>query len=46
MDGMEVLENIMKLEDEPSVIMISGHGTIDVAVDALKKEHTITLLNP
>ncbi len=37
MDGMEVLENIMKLEDEPSVIMISGHGTIDVAVDALKK---------
>jgi len=37
MDSMEVLENIMKLEDEPSVIMISGHGTIDVAVDALKK---------
>jgi len=37
MDGMEVLDNIMKLEDEPSVIMISGHGTIDVAVDALKK---------
>jgi len=37
MDGMEVLENIMKLEEEPSVIMISGHGTIDVAVDALKK---------
>ncbi len=37
MDGMEVLDNIMKLEHEPSVIMISGHGTIDVAVDALKK---------
>ena len=37
MDGMEVLDNIMKLEDEPSVIMISGHGTIDVAVDAMKK---------
>ncbi|MFM7022321.1 MAG: sigma-54-dependent transcriptional regulator [Flavobacteriales bacterium] len=37
MDGMEVLDNIMKLPDEPSVIMISGHGTIDVAVDALKK---------
>ncbi len=37
MDGMEVLDNIMKLEDEPSVIMISAHGTIDVAVDALKK---------
>jgi DNA-binding NtrC family response regulator len=37
MDGMEVLDNIMKLTDEPAVIMISGHGTIDVAVDALKK---------
>ncbi len=37
MDGMEVLENIMKLTDEPAVIMISGHGTIDVAVDTLKK---------
>jgi len=37
MDGMEVLENIMKLTEEPAVIMISGHGTIDVAVDALKK---------
>ncbi len=37
MDGMEVLDNIMKLVDEPSVIMISAHGTIDVAVDALKK---------
>jgi two-component system nitrogen regulation response regulator NtrX len=37
MDGMEVLDNIMKLADEPAVIMISGHGTIDVAVDALKK---------
>ncbi len=37
MDGMEVLDNIMKLSDEPAVIMISGHGTIDVAVDALKK---------
>ncbi len=37
MDGMEVLDELMKLSDSTSVIMISGHGTIDTAVDAIKK---------
>jgi len=37
MDGMEVLDEIMKTNDEPAVIMISGHGTIDTAVEAIKK---------
>ncbi len=36
MDGIEVLEAIKKESDTP-VIMISGHGTIDTAVDAIKK---------
>jgi two-component system nitrogen regulation response regulator NtrX len=36
MDGIEVLENIMKITDAP-VIMISGHGTIETAVEAIKK---------
>ncbi len=36
MDGMEVLDNILKISDTP-VIMISGHGTIETAVDAIKK---------
>lgn len=36
MDGIEVLEHVMKLVDTP-VIMISGHGTIDTAVEAIKK---------
>ncbi|MCQ2319929.1 MAG: sigma-54 dependent transcriptional regulator [Bacteroidales bacterium] len=36
MDGIEVLEAIKQLCDTP-VIMISGHGTIDTAVDAIKK---------
>jgi two-component system, NtrC family, nitrogen regulation response regulator NtrX len=36
MDGIEVLENIMKITDTP-VIMISGHGTIETAVEAIKK---------
>lgn len=37
MDGMEVLERIHAHNDELPVVMISGHGTIDTAVDALKK---------
>jgi DNA-binding NtrC family response regulator len=36
MDGIEVLDKLMKLYDVP-VIMISGHGTIDTAVEAIKK---------
>ncbi len=36
MDGMEVLVKTLEITDTP-IIMISGHGTIDTAVDALKK---------
>lgn len=36
MDGIEVLDNIMKLGDTP-VVMISGHGNIETAVEAIKK---------
>ena len=36
MDGIEVLEQVKSSSDTP-VIMISGHGTIDTAVDAIKK---------
>lgn len=36
MDGMEVLDHILA-EYEVPVIMISGHGTIETAVDAIKK---------
>jgi DNA-binding NtrC family response regulator len=36
MDGMEVLDQLLTTSDIP-VIMISGHGTIDTAVDAIKK---------
>ena len=37
MDGMEVLQQIMQLHPDLPVIMISGHGTIETAVDAVKK---------
>ena len=36
MDGIEVLEQVKATSDTP-VIMISGHGTIDSAVEAIKK---------
>jgi len=37
MDGIEVLEKIMFLKPETTVVMISGHGNIDTAVEAIKK---------
>lgn len=36
MDGIEVLEHMVKITDA-QVIMISGHGTIETAVEAIKK---------
>ncbi len=37
MDGLEVLEKIMEDPGDAQVIMISGHGNIDTAVEAIKK---------
>jgi DNA-binding NtrC family response regulator len=36
MDGLEVLDQLLSFSDAP-VIMISGHGTIETAVEAIKK---------
>lgn len=37
MDGMEVLDKLKEKGIETPVIIITGHGTIDTAVEALKK---------
>lgn len=37
MDGIEVLEEIFKQATDIPVIMISGHGNIDTAVESIKK---------
>jgi DNA-binding NtrC family response regulator len=37
MDGLEVLQTIMDKNAEIPVVMISGHGTIETAVEAVKK---------
>ena len=36
-DGIEVLDFMMKEKPETAVIMISGHGDLDTAVDCIKK---------
>ena len=36
MDGIDVLSNAMKLNIETPIIMISGHGNIETAVQAIK----------
>ena len=37
MDGIEVLEKVFEITSDTPIIMISGHGNIDTAVDAIKK---------
>ncbi|MEX2380614.1 MAG: sigma-54 dependent transcriptional regulator [Vicingaceae bacterium] len=36
MDGIEVLEKVMEKQSDLPVVMISGHGTIETAVEAIK----------
>ncbi len=36
-DGIEVLENIRQKHPDTSVIMISGHGDLDTAVECMRK---------
>jgi len=37
MDGIEVLDKLMQNPDPSAVVMISGHGDIETAVDCIKK---------
>ncbi len=37
MDGIEVLEKLLDMPGDAPVVMISGHGNIDTAVEAIKK---------
>ena len=37
LDGVEVIEKLMEICPEVPVIMISGHGTVETAVETLKK---------
>ncbi|MDD3322326.1 MAG: sigma-54 dependent transcriptional regulator [Paludibacter sp.] len=37
MDGIELLANLMEKEIEAPIVMISGHGNIETAVECIKK---------
>jgi len=37
MDGMDLLTKAMEIQPELTMVMISGHGDIDTAVDCIKK---------
>ena len=37
MDGMEVLDKLNEMGVDAAVVMISGHGDIDTAVECIKK---------
>jgi two-component system nitrogen regulation response regulator NtrX len=37
MDGLEALEKLLEKNNDVPVVMISGHGTVETAVEALKK---------
>ncbi|MBK8348292.1 MAG: sigma-54-dependent Fis family transcriptional regulator [Saprospiraceae bacterium] len=37
MDGMEAIEKVQHITPDTPVVMISGHGNIDTAVEAVKK---------
>jgi DNA-binding NtrC family response regulator len=37
MDGIEVLDKVMQLSIDTPVVMVSGHGNIETAVEAVKK---------
>ncbi|MCK4557709.1 MAG: sigma-54-dependent Fis family transcriptional regulator [Candidatus Aminicenantes bacterium] len=36
MNGIEILKKIKKMDENPQVVMISGHGSIETAVQAIK----------
>ena len=44
MDGLEVLEKMIEINPEQLIIMISGHGNIETAVEATKRVLAIPFL--
>ena len=36
MDGVEVLEKVKKIKPETPIVMISGHGDLDTAVNTMR----------
>ena len=46
MDGIELLRKIKRQNPDTEVIMITGHGDIDLAIQSLKHEATDFITKP
>ena len=46
MDGIELLQKIKRINPETEVIMITGHGDMDLAIRSLKNEATDFITKP
>ncbi len=46
MDGIKLLENIKQLDPDLPVMMMTAHGTVDKAVEAMQKGAYTYILNP
>ena len=46
MDGIEVLSRIKNMDPDAEVVIITGHGDMDMAVEALRKEASNFLTKP
>jgi len=46
MDGIELLKNIKRVNPDIEVIMITGHGDMDLAIESLKHEATDFITKP
>ena len=46
MDGIELLRRIKQDDPETEVIMITGHGDMDLAIESLKHEATDFITKP
>ncbi|MDY6792482.1 MAG: hybrid sensor histidine kinase/response regulator [Thermodesulfobacteriota bacterium] len=46
MDGIELLKNIKRLNPDTEVIMITGHGDMDLAITSLKHKATDFITKP
>ena len=46
MDGLELLKRIKREDPETEVIMITGHGDMDLAIDSIRNDAVDFLIKP
>src|SRR4030042_1477808 len=46
MDGIQLIGDIAKIKPETLIVMMTGHGTIDTALDAMKRGASDYLTKP